>query len=171
MPNVSRSNYCVYKADKALWFSVLWIVVLWFIVSYCRGCLCCDSLGCDPLCCGSLCRGSLCRGSLCRGSLCRGSLCRGSLCCGSLCRGSLCRGSLCCGSLCRGYPVVGVRPKPSSRDEKRAMGTRMTPFPSRELDTNLIARAYSLVMVDRRGEKRKVFEHKQKSHLCTKKLK
>ena len=41
-----------------------------------------------------------------------------------------------------------------------------TPFPSRELDTNLIPRAYSpFKMADRRGEKRKVFEHKHKSQL------
>ena len=119
MPNVSRSNYCVYKV---LWFSVLWIIGLWFIVSYCRGCLCCDSLGCDSLRCGSLCRGSLCFGSLCRGLLCRGPLCRGSLCRGSLCRvslccGSLCRGALCCGSLCRGctsQTLLGRRSRENS---------------------------------------------------------
>ena len=36
-----------------------------------------------------------------------------------------------------------------------------TPFPSRELDTNLIPRAHSpFKMADRRGEKRYVIEHK-----------
>ena len=44
-----------------------------------------------------------------------------------------------------------------------------TPFPSRELDTNLIPRAYSpFKLADRSGEKRQVIKHKQKSQLGTK---